>query len=194
MEIKENNILAAYDLADEQTKGVLRALFPEQLKEQEQDNRPITERVKTFEDAVAILGNSHPYVMAWNSIYQGCENADDEDIQDVIAYHKLRIIVAALNEGWKPTFTEDEYRYFPWFYLYTKDEYDRLDEDEKKECRAVLRSSYNASACGGLVCSYANFASSGSYAYGGSRLALKTRELAMYCGKQFIDIWMDFVI
>ena len=28
----------------------------------------------------------------------------------------------------------------------------------------------------------------------GSRLCLKTRELAVYCGKQFIDIWADFLL
>ncbi len=33
----------------------------EAIKETE-DNRPITERVKTFEDAVAILGKNHPFV------------------------------------------------------------------------------------------------------------------------------------
>ena len=32
------------------------------LKEEAKDNRPITERVKTFEDAVYILGNEHPFV------------------------------------------------------------------------------------------------------------------------------------
>lgn len=30
---------------------------------EEADNRPITERVKTFEDAVKILGTNHPFAL-----------------------------------------------------------------------------------------------------------------------------------
>lgn len=31
------------------------------------------------------------------------------------------------------------------------------------------------------------------HANDGSRLAFKTRELAEYCGKQFMDIWCDYL-
>ena len=105
------------------------------------------------------------------------------------------MIVEALNEGWKPKFDGDECRYYPWFYIYTKKEYEELDEDEKKKCRVVGRSNSNgyAFAYGGVVFAGAHFASSYSYANLGSRLALKTRELAEYCGKQFIDIWEKFL-
>ena len=109
--------------------------------------------------------------------------------EDVVAMLKLRVIAEALNEGWRPKFDGDECRYYPWFYIYTKKEYEELDEDEKKECRVVGRSSRSASALGGVACAYANNASSSSGAHVGSRLAFKTRELAEYCGKQFIEIW-----
>ena len=92
-----------------------------------------------------------------------------------------------------PTFDKDKWRYYPWFYIYTKKEYEELDEDKKKSCRVPLRSSVNADANGGLVCAYAFSSGSHSHAYYGVRLAFKTKELAEYCGKQFIDIWADFL-
>ena len=90
------------------------------------DDKPkdIMERIKTFKDALNELGRNHPLVFQYNNI-------DDVD-SDLTAYLKLRIIVAALNEGWTPKFTEDECRYYPYFYLYTKDEVERMDEDKKK--------------------------------------------------------------
>ena len=153
------------------------------------ESKNIMERVKTFEDACKVLGEEHFYVQE----YKNVANINFDFTQDIIAYFKLRIICAALNEGWKPTFDENEYHYYPWFYIYTKEEYEELDEDEKKECYVPLRSNNNASASGGLV--YAFEVSAGSYSNSdvGVRLSFKTRELAEYCGKQFIDIWADFL-
>lgn len=149
----------------------------------EKDNRTVTERVKTFEDAKNELGIDHPLVQEW----QLGENLS----ADLEAYLKLRIIVAALNEGWTPQFTEDEWRYYPWFYLYTQKEIDEMDEEEKN--RVVYRSYNNAYASGGVACAYANSDSTNAGAGIGSRLAFKTRELAEYAGKQFIEIWADHV-
>ena len=111
--------------------------------------------------------------------------------EDFIAYLKLRIIVAALNEGWEPKFTKDEYRYFPWFYFYTKEEYDKLDYEEKGRC--VLRSGFNTSSHDGFVLCSANYDASSSSTNNGSRLALRTRELAAYAGRQFTEEWADFM-
>ena len=113
--------------------------------------------------------------------------------EDLLAYLKLRIVCEALNEGWRPKFDGDECRCYPWFYIYTKEEYEELVEDDKKACRVVGRSYNNSDANGGLVYAYAGIASSLSYSYYGSRLAFKTRELGEYCGKQFMDIWADFL-
>ncbi len=71
------------------------------------NNRPITERVKTFEDACNILGENHPCVVAYNAFERDVMAAvDPKEIADVAAYLKLRIIATALNEGWEPQFTE----------------------------------------------------------------------------------------
>ena len=159
-------------------------------------NKDVTERIKTFDDAYNELGSNHPFCKAWDSIYKGDNEFDNcDDIKDIIAYHKLRIIVAALNEGWKPEFTEGEYRYYPYYCFYTKQEYDNLSDVEKKTCRAVGRAGFSTNAGGGFVFASANYAFSNSNANAnnGSRLAFKSRELAEYAGKQFIDIYKDFV-
>lgn len=149
------------------------------------DEKPknVMERVKTFEDACNDLGIDH------NEWMQDKKELGLE--ADVIAYLKMRIIAAALNEGWQPQFTEDEYRYFPWFCLYTQSEIDEMSEEDKS--RVVCRSNNNASAFGGVACAYTIYGSSYTFAYIGSRLAFKTRELAEYAGRQFVEIWADYV-
>lgn len=147
------------------------------------DEKPqnVMERVKTFKDACNELGIEHD---KW------VQDKKDLGLEaDVIAYLKLRIIAAALNEGWKPQFTTDEYRYFPWFYLYTQSEIDEMSEEEKS--RVVARSNYYAS--GGVACAITNLDSSYTSPAVGSRLAFKTRELAEYAGRQFVEIWADYV-
>lgn len=158
------------------------------LGEQFSDAVPATERVKTYEDAVNELGNDHPLVEAASSAEWRFTNSEDKDI---IAYLKLRVIVAALNDGWKPQFVPGERRWYPWYELISKDEYDAMSDDEKQERRCVGRSSISAVAYGGLVYSDAYAASSYSYASDGSRLAFKTEELAEYAGKQFAELFAD---
>lgn len=119
------------------------------VDEPKADNRQVTERIKTFEDAREALGDEHPLVKE----YWGVVNVDLDITQDLIAYLKLRIIVAAINEGWEPKFEKCEYRYYPWFYLYTKEQYDELEDWEKGRC--VLRSGGSSSGGGFVVC-YAN--------------------------------------
>ena len=150
---------------------------------------PATERVKTYEDAVKELGEDNPIVAAASSAQWRYPEAENKDI---VAFLKLRVIVAALNDGWKPQFVPGERRWYPWYELISKDEYDAMSEDEKQERRCVGRSGSNAYAYGGLVYSFANYASSHSYAYFGSRLAFKSEALAEYAGKQFAELFADF--
>lgn len=166
-----------------------RKAVKEALGEQFSEALPATERVKTYEDAVKELGNDHPLVEAASSAEWRFTNSEDKDI---IAYLKLRVIVAALNDGWKPQFVPGERRWYPWYELITKDEYNAMSEDEKQERRCVGRSNYYAYAYGGLVCSGAYYASSVSPAGFGSRLAFKSEALAEYAGKQFAELFADF--
>ena len=153
------------------------------------DNRPVTERIKTFTDACNVLGDEHPLVTQYRltaAAYKG-----DPMTEDFIAYLKLRIIVAALNEGWEPKFEKGEYRYFPRFYFYTKEEYDKLDDEVKGRC--VLRSGYYTNSYYGFDLTITYHDASYSFTCFGSRLAFRTRELAAYAGRQFTEEWADFM-
>lgn len=164
----------------------------------EKDNRPVTERIKTFEDACNELGEDHPMVPVYDALVSGA-NVEQSLVKwmgkDVVAFLKLRIIADALNEGWHPKFTEDECRYYPWFYIYTKEKYDNFSEEEKhrRVGRVVFRGYSYANSDGGVSYASASYDASYSSAYIGSHLAFSNRDLAEYAGKQFIDIWANLV-
>ncbi|MBQ8270809.1 MAG: hypothetical protein IJZ22_06370 [Bacteroidaceae bacterium] len=156
------------------------------------DEKPqdVTERIKTFEDALNELE-----VRAANGdntakmLYDDWHNVTT-DSDDLIAYLQLRIITAALNEGWEPQFTKGERRWYFWYDLITKEQYDKLSAEDKS--RVVGRGGNGAGAYGGLVYSGAVYASSVSGTICGSRLAFKSEKLAAYAGRQFAEIYADF--
>jgi len=190
MEVKSEKIIAAYQSADESGKKLLEGLFPG-MNLNKKDERPVIERIRTFEDAYEELkrrakaGDNEAIALIDEWYCLGSPSAD------VVAFVKLRIICAALNEGWMPKFTEDETRWYPWHLLYTQKEIDRMSVKEKKELCLMQTTDY--------VTEYAGFAFAVSFdapsftdAYVGSRFCLKNSELATYCGKQFINLWADF--
>lgn len=163
------------------------------VDEEVKDDRPVTERIKTFEDACVALNKRAEAgdETAGDLLADYESNRDNILCKEMLACMKLFIIVAALNEGWEPKFEKDECRYYPWFRLYTKDEYEKLSEEEKG--RAVLRSGNNSNAYYGVAFVYAHYASSYSYTYSGARLAFRTRELALYACEQFAEEFVDFI-
>lgn len=181
--IKKENILNAYKQASGKLKSLLENMFGREMFHP----KDIKERVKTFDDAVAILGNDNQAVIDYYAV------ADKTCTKDILAFAKLRVIAEALNEGWEPKFIKGEYRYYPLLYIYSKKEFDNLDEYDRKRCSAVCRGGLSAFAYDGLIYVFAGNASSSSFSSVGSRLAFKTKELSEYCGEQFIDIWADFL-
>lgn len=165
------------------------------IDEEVNDNRPVMERIKTFEDACRELGKraeSNEGIALLLADYES--NACNIKTKGTLAYMKLCIIAAALNEGWEPQFTEDEYRWFPWFTLWTEEELKDKSEQWKKDHSLWLfgGSSHLASDCG-LAYASSNSAWADSRATYSARLAVKSEELADYFGKQFIEIWADYV-
>ena len=156
----------------------------------EKDNRPVTERIKTFEDACNELGEDNVLVQAYRTA-EFNTSGNQNDVSDVFAYLKLRVIAKALNEGWEPKFTTDEYRWYPWLYLYTQKEIDKMDK-EKKKLWLFGGASGDGAYCG-LAAADSCYAWSVSSAYLSARLAVKSEALAKYFGQQFIDIWSDYV-
>lgn len=86
-----------------------------------------------------------------------------------IAYQKLVTIAKSLNEGWVPNVCDNSvYRWYPWFVT-----------NGSPSSFAFHDSSYGRAR-----------ASAGS----GSRLCFKNKELSEYCGKQFIELWKQFIL
>lgn len=168
-----------------------RLAIKEALGDEFASTLPVTERIKTLDDAVSELGEDNPAVKAYRSIKYGYAISEtDPETADIMAYAALRVIVEALNEGWKPQFTKGEWRWYAWYDLVSPEQIEDMSEEEK--CRVVGRASSSANASGGLVYSYASHVSSGSYTSDGSRLAFKNEELAEYAAKQFGEIFADF--
>ena len=110
--------------------------------------KSITATVKTLEDACKIVGVNPKTLRS--------------------AFDKLEVIIKALNEGWKPDWTNwDEYKYYPWFDM-------SAGKDRKGfelvDCVRYSRSVSDVS----------------------SRLCFKTEALAKYAAKQFKDLYKEF--
>lgn len=175
-------------ISKEQVQNEMHKVFGEETFKP----KDIMERVKTFEDACRELGEDHPFVRSYNG-YANNIHENNKNDTDILAYLKLRIICAALNEGWEPLFTEDEWRYYPWITLWTEDELSEKSDEWKTDRHLISTGEYQTDYAG-LACAYSTCAPSNPAANVGSRLCLKSDTLAVYCGKQFINIWADFCL
>lgn len=184
--ISKQYLLKAYREAEPSQKEFMKQLFGADTFASS-----VMERIKTFDDAYNELGSEHPFCKTLDLFIKTNVNNDISNIADVLAYLKLRIIAAALNGGWEPKFTKDEWRYYPYFSVLTKEESEHLKDEAKGRC--VGRSNNIANAYGGLVYASTSNGSAYSSANIGVRLAFRTKELAQYAGKQFLNIWADFI-
>lgn len=104
LQIEKANALNAYKKANTETKAVLEALLGKEVFSEK-----ITDRVKTFEDALALEQPSDNVKKLLDY------NGQDKQMISTQAHAKLSIIAKALNEGWEPDWeNENEYKYWPW--------------------------------------------------------------------------------
>lgn len=88
--------------------------------------------------------------------------------KDEIAYRKIKTITEALNEGWVPDWTdENQKKWTPFFYP-------------------------NSSS--GFVFCHTGYSYSYTFAANGLRLCFKSDELATYAGKQFVELYKEFIL
>lgn len=180
LKITQEKVTAAFSEANDCPKAIsiLTALFGKQKPDYTDYHN-----IKTYEDACEAIGVK-PIVR----LLVEDEDGHKEEVADIahLAYIKLCTIARALNNDPNfPRFTKDEYRYTPWFYLYNQKEIDEMDEEDRN--RLVL---WGGDAC--ADCGLASWSSSGALL--GSRLAVKSSEIAIYFGEQFKELWKDFLI
>ena len=87
--------------------------------------------------------------------------------EDEINYRKIKTITRALNEGWVADYTNDKQeKWWPWFKV----------------------------SSSGFVVVAASYRYSDAGAGDGSRLCFKNRDLAEYAGKQFTELYKNFIL
>lgn len=132
------------------------------------NNEPksIMDRVKSYEDACRVLEISD-FLNDPDTTVIMKENKYKMP-QKLISLSKLEIIIEALNEGWIAEEHDSKKWYYPWF-------------SKLKDGKGLK---FKFGSCNG----------SEIYPGYGSSLALKSEKLAEYCGKQFIDLWTNYLL
>ena len=192
--INKEKVAEVYQNASAETKEALKSLFGDESNfiDKPKPNLDDYTTIKTYEDACEALGM---VPMLNQSDY---ELTDDNGYMvyfppHIIALMKLETISRALwGRTWKPEPDADGSKrfYSPVFALYTKSEIDNMDEDEQ----GGLLSAYAVfDADAGFGYLYTNDRSSFERADCGFRLCQETREKALYFGKQFIELWAEYL-
>lgn len=174
LEIQRANAINAYNKADENGKQLLKDLFGEEAFNFNYKD------VNSYERACAIIGEEPVDFEELNDTLES--NGFEPLSAHEIAYKKLVTIAKALNLGWCPNWADfDEYKYYPWF-------------DLKKEDTPAGVGGAGSGAALGVSCVYSGSVASHSSADFGGALASESREIAIYFGKQFAEIWQDYLL
>lgn len=179
IEVTEKEVKAAFDVAKtEEMKNVLKALF---CKDEEgKPNLDDYTSIKTYEDACKALGEP---------VFEESEDMP----KHIVALMKLETISRALwGRTWKPEPDAEgsKWFYYPLFALYTQSEIDNMDEEKRG---GLLSANAGGGAIAGFGCLSTDSRSSHANAYAGFRLCQETREKALYFGKQFLELWAEYL-
>ncbi len=191
--INKEKVAEVYQNASAETKEALKSLFGDESNfiDKPKPNLDDYTTIKTYEDACEALGEE-PLPYEPNPIMT-LYGIDYEVPPHIIALMKLETISRALwGRTWKPEPDADGSKqfYFPVFALYTKSEIDNMDEDERG---GLLSASADPGATAGFGSLSTGLRSSSADAYSGFRLCQETREKALYFGKQFLELWAEYL-
>lgn len=177
---------------DEETERLIKALAKSGRRwngeELEFEECCTYEAIRSFEDACDDLNKRSEAGDKLANVLMTDLQFNSPRTPDLEAYIKLRIVAYAINEGWEPKFVEGEYRWFPWFRLYTQAEIDDMSEEQRAKVLFVGGRA-NAGAHCGLACSHSYNDFSLSWTYIGARLAFSDRARAEFAGKRFIELY-----
>ena len=193
--VPEVEVEAALKAAKSQeVKDVLAALF---CKPENKPNLDDYKSIKTYEDACVALGckpmNFDTLVMVELSADPNVGSIPIKMPGHIKALIKLETISRALwGKNWEPKPDADGSKVFwwPWFYLYTQAEIDRMS-DEKKGALLGGNAIYGAYAGFGYL--YTIHRSSSANTILGFRLCQETEEKAEYFGRQFKELWAEYL-
>lgn len=201
IQIEKEKVQAAYKDACDGVKEMLIKMFGKEVCEAAKPTLDDYKTIKSYEDACEVLGLTP--ILSENRNKALCAQFPDHyDFRQnmpkhIIALMKLEIISRAL---WgkdfqpKPDAEGKEIYWYPWFALYTKKEMEEMSEEKRKSLRgALLAGSAIYGAFAGFGYLYTIYRSSYSSASLGFRLCQETPEKAEYFGKQFIELWAEYL-
>lgn len=139
--------------------------------------------IRSYEDACKALG----------------ESVNEETLKKagvpkhIIAQMKLELICKALWGGEVKVYpdpTGERVYWYPWFALYTPNEIENMNQEQRGLLLSAVASN---GAVAGWGYASAVYRSSYSGAHSGFRLCLDTEEKAEYFGKQFLGLWAEAI-
>ena len=182
IELRKENVTAAYSVADSNTKKVLAALFGDIVK------RP----TPTLDDYKTIQDYEDAYIALGEDPIDEAKLMDAGTPPHIIALMKLETISRALwgrNFEPKPDAEGKETYWWVWTALYTQQEINNMSAEDRGALLSA-NASYGALAGFGFLLTYLR--SSHSSAGLGFRLCQETQEKARYFGRQFIKLWAKY--
>ena len=193
--VTENEVKAALEAAKSQeVKDVLAALF---CKPENKPNLDDYKSIKSYEDACEALDLTPIYSdKSKRAICEHINNHWDyrqEFPKHIMVLMKLEVISRALwGRDWepKPDPNGRETFWWPWFALYTQAEIDNMSDADKS---ALLAGNAANGAGAGFGCLHTASRSSYTSANIEFRLCQQTEEKAEYFGKQFKELWAEYL-
>lgn len=193
--VTEVEVEAALKVAKSQeVKDVLAALF---CKPENKPNLDDYKSIKSYEDACVALG-CKPMKFDTLAMVELSADPNVGSIPITMPDHikaliKLETISRALwGRDWepKPDPNGRETFWWPWFALYTQAEIDNMSDEDKG---ALLGGLALLGANAGFGSLYTHTRSSSAFALFGFRLCQQTEEKAEYFGKQFKELWAEYL-
>lgn len=191
--INKDKLAEVYQNASAETKEALKALFGHESNFISKPKPTLDDytTIRSYEDACEALGEE-PLPYEPNPIMT-LYGIDYEVPPHIIALMKLETISRALwGRTWNPEPDADGLKlfYYPVFALYTQQEIENMNEDERGGVLSAGASD-GAPAGFGFLSTYSR--SSNATAHAGFRLCQETREKALYFGKQFLELWAEYL-
>ena len=191
--INKDKVAEVYQNASAETKEALKALFGHESNFISKPKPTLDDytTIRSYEDACEALG-AEPIFNEPNPT-MNLYGVEYEVPPHIIALIKLETISRALwGRTWNPEPDADGLKlfYYPVFTLYTKSQIDNMDEDERGGFLSAIAFD---GASAGFGCLHTAGRSSGANANFGFRLCQEDSEKAEYFGKQFIELWAEYL-
>lgn len=169
-----------YNEISEEKRKALKEFFGEEIFKFDYHD------IETYTDACKKLGMKE-------HLLTGSRGGDREAQRQAQALYKLLIIQKAMNNGvWCD---KDGWSYYPYWVFYSKEEMERMSEEEKQRSgtKQLLSCAFGSSVESvGFRCATANRRGADTATYDGFPLCFNSKEAALYAAKQFESLFFDY--